>query len=96
MADITSDDVKKLAGLSGLEVQEQEVVRFQAELEAILRYVDQLAELNTEGVPPTYQVADVTHVTRRDELQSGGITKEQLLANAPEQKDGQIKVPKVL
>lgn len=96
MADITRDDVLKLARLSGLAMDDEELVQFQTELAEIIGYVDKLSELDTEGVSPTYQVTDVTHVSRRDEARIDGVTREQLLANAPDQKDGQIKVPKVL
>lgn len=96
MTKISEDEVRKLARLSGISVNDDDVQRLQSELGAILNYVDQLNELDTEGVQPTYQVTGLEHVARRDEVIDYGVGQEQLMANAPDQKDGQFKVPKVL
>lgn len=96
MTKISEDEVRKLARLSGISVSDDDVQRLQSELGAILNYVDQLNELDTEGVQPTYQVTGLEHVARRDEVIDYGVGQEQLMANAPDQKDGQFKVPKVL
>lgn len=96
MTKISEDEVRKLARLSGINVSNDDVQRLQTELGAILTYVDQLNELDTEGVKPTYQVTGLEHVARRDEVIDYGVSQEQLLANAPDEKDGQFKVPKVL
>lgn len=96
MTKISEDEVRKLARLSGISVSDDDVQRLQFELGAILNYVDQLNELDTEGVQPTYQVTGLEHVARRDEVIDYGVGQEQLMANAPDQKDGQFKVPKVL
>lgn len=96
MTKISSDEVRKLAHLSGISVSNDETERLQTELEAILNYVELLSELDTDGVKPTYQVTGLEHVTRPDEIIDYGVSQEQLMENAPDQKDGQFKVPKVL
>ena len=93
---ITRDDVLHLAQLSSLQLSEDEIVALQADLANILGYVDQLSELDTQGVEPTYQVIDLENIGRDDVVAHSSANREKLLALAPEQKDNQIKVPKVL
>jgi aspartyl-tRNA(Asn)/glutamyl-tRNA(Gln) amidotransferase subunit C len=58
--------------------------------------VAQLGELDTAGVEPTYQVTGLENVWRDDTVQTSDVTRDQLLALAPDSSDGQVKVPKVL
>jgi len=96
MTQITNDDVQYLARLSNLQLADDEVPALQADLQNILGYVEQLSELDTSGVEPTYQVTDLENVWRDDAVDTYGIEKEALIALAPESADNQIKVPKVL
>lgn len=96
MSTISVSDVKKLAKLSALHVSETDVTKLQVELNHILRYVEQLNSVNTDGVEPTYQVTGLTSVTRRDVVIDYGVSNEDLLKNAPDTQDGQIKVPRVI
>lgn len=66
------------------------------DLSEILSYVEQLQQVNTDDVEPTYQVHGLETVTRVDEVVDYGITQEELLANAPKQSNGSIVVPRVL
>jgi len=93
---ITQDDVLHLAQLSNLQLADDEIAALQADLGNILGYVDQLAELDTTGVDPTYQVTDLENVSRDDVVQPHEANREELLKLAPEQANNQIKVPKVL
>lgn len=93
---ISRDDVIHLAQLSNLQLGDDEVAALQTDLANILEYVEQLSELDTEGVEPTYQVTDLENVFREDVIVEAGADRESLLALAPDQKDNQIKVPKVL
>ncbi|MDB5176861.1 MAG: putative Aspartyl/glutamyl-tRNA(Asn/Gln) amidotransferase subunit [Candidatus Saccharibacteria bacterium] len=93
---ITRDDVLHLAQLSNLQLGDDEVASLQADLTSILDYVTQLSELDTTGVEPTYQVTDLENITRKDTVLQPTVTREQLLATAPDQSLHQIKVPKVL
>ena len=96
MTQISRDDVLKLATLSGLQLGESEADGLQVDIEAILGYVEQLNELNTDRVTPAYQVTGLQNVLRDDEIESGPVPRETLLSLAPDKKDNYIKVPKVL
>ena len=96
MTQISRDDVQHLAQLSSLALSDDEIQAMQTDLGNILDYVNQLSELNTNGIEPTYQVTDLDNVWRADIVDDYGINRDDLLALAPENKDGQIKVPKVL
>lgn len=93
---VTRDDVLHLAQLSSLQLSEEEVTALQADISNILEHVTQLSELDTTGVEPTYQVTDLQNVMRDDVVQPHQASREQLLELAPDQRDNQIKVPKVL
>lgn len=93
---VTQDDVLRLAQLSNLQLSDDEITALQADLGNILGYIEQLGELNTTGVEPTYQVTDLENVWRDDVVQTAVADREALLALAPAQQDNQIKVPKVL
>ncbi len=96
MTTITRDDIVKLAQLSSLSLSDNEVTNLQADITSILSYVEQLDELDTTGVEPAYQVTGLENVTRADEVVLSEVSREDLLALAPESKNNQIKVPKVL
>lgn len=96
MSTITTDDVRHLAQLSNLQLADDEVENLRGDLENILGYIEQLGELDTSGVEPTYQVTGLENVWRDDAVQKSGVSREQLLALAPEQADNSVKVPKVL
>ena len=97
MTQITRDDVAKLAALSSLQLDESEVEGLQADLQAILGYVEQLDELDTNGIEPSYQVTGLTNVFRADVVEVARDTSgESLVQLAAESLDNQVKVPKVL
>ncbi len=93
---VTQDDVLRLAQLSSLQLSDDEIATLQTDLGNILGYIEQLGELDTTGVEPTYQVTDLENVWRDDVVQTAAADREALLALAPAQQDNQIKVPKVL
>lgn len=96
MANLSKTDIQKLARLSRLALTGKEVTKFQTELSAILKYVEQLKSIDTTGVKPTSQVTGLVNSMREDELREYGTKPEELLKNTPEQQDGYIKVRKVL
>jgi aspartyl-tRNA(Asn)/glutamyl-tRNA(Gln) amidotransferase subunit C len=95
---VTIEEVKKLAKLSHLKLNEQEAEKYQAELNAILGYVEQLQSVDIEGLEPTYQVSGNKNVVREDVVDQSlyQTTLQKLMSNAPGQIDGQLKVKKVL
>jgi aspartyl-tRNA(Asn)/glutamyl-tRNA(Gln) amidotransferase subunit C len=96
MAKITKDEITHLADLANLTLSGAELASLNGDLNRIVGYIEQLGELNTDGVEPTYMTIDLENVTRNDEIIDYGLNREDLLALAPEQAEQQIKVPKVL
>lgn len=96
MTQISTSDVQHLAQLSSLQLDDTEAEALRIDLESILGYIEQLSELNTDGVEPTYQVTDLQNVWRDDVVDDYGIDRADLLALAPDTDKNQIKVPKVL
>ena len=96
MTQISTEDVHHLAQLSSLQLDDTEAEALRVDLEHILGYIEQLSELDTEGVEPTYQVTDLQNVWRDDVVDDYGLGRDELLALAPDAEKHQIKVPKVL
>ena len=96
MTQISTDDVHHLAQLSSLQLADDEAEALRVDLENILGYIEQLSELDTTGVEPTYQVTDLQNVWRDDVVDDYGIGRDQLVALAPDADQNQVKVPKVL
>jgi len=89
-------DVKHIAQLARLELEEKEIPKLENVLEEILDFVEQLKEVDTENVKPTAQVTELENVTRPDEAAKSDAKKRQrLMVNVPEIKDGCIKVKAV-
>lgn len=96
MTTISRDEVRHLAQLSSLQLSDDEVDGLQTDISNIIGYVQQLSELDTTGVEPTYQVTDLENVWRDDVVTESGVSREQLLDLAPASQDNHVKVPKVL
>ena len=96
MSTITTNDVQHLATLSSLQLSDEEVEALRTDLEHIIDYFNQLKELDTTGVEPTYQVNALDNVWRDDTVGDSGVAREALFALSPEQQDNSIKVPQVL
>ena len=93
---IDKDMVKRLGILSRLRIPEEQADEMVAELTKILGWVDQLKDVDTDGVAPMNSVVeDMKLPERQDVVTQGGIQQE-LLANAPDQTDGYFLVPKVV
>jgi aspartyl/glutamyl-tRNA(asn/gln) amidotransferase, C subunit len=95
MTTISTSDIQHLASLSNLALADDEVDGLRQDLGNIIGYIEQLGELDTSGVEPTYQVTGLENVWREDEVQSG-VSREALLNLAPEKQNNQVKVPQVL
>lgn len=96
MADITKDTVIKLAKLSSIGLNDQEVEVMTSELTSIVGFVEELQSVDVDGVEPTFQVTGLQDALRVDEVKPVVLTRDELLANTPAQQDGYIKVPRVL
>ncbi|KAA9002132.1 Asp-tRNA(Asn)/Glu-tRNA(Gln) amidotransferase subunit GatC [Paenibacillus spiritus] len=92
---ITVKDVRHVAKLARLELSPEEESVFTEQLNAILQYAEKLNELDTDEVEPTTHVLHVSNVMREDAVRDS-LPVEEVLLNAPDEEDGQFKVPAVL
>jgi len=92
---ITLKDVEYVADLAKLELTQEEKIKLQKELDNIIKYIDQLNELNTDNVPITSHVVPLKNVLREDKVLPS-LAQDKALANAPQKKDGFFRVPKVI
>ena len=87
--------VDHVAMLARLALTEEEKARIGRQLSQILEHFKALSDLDTRDIPPTAQVIPLRNTLRDDSVRPS-LTQEQVLANAPRVKDGQIRVPAVL
>ncbi len=92
---ITIDEVKRIELLSRLKLTDKEVRLFRDQLSSILTYMDKLNELNTEDVEPTSHVIPLKNVFR-DDLEERPLDRNNALLNAPDEKNGFYRVPKII
>ncbi|MED3824428.1 Asp-tRNA(Asn)/Glu-tRNA(Gln) amidotransferase subunit GatC [Priestia flexa] len=95
MSRISVEQVKHVAHLARLAVTDEEAALFTKQLDAIITYAEQLDELDTTNVKPTSHVLDVKNVMREDKP-AKGLPVEDVMKNAPDHKDGYIRVPTIL
>ncbi len=94
MANIISDETIEYVGiLAKLELSGEEKESAKKDMGRMLDYIDQLGELDTEGVEPMSHVFAVQNVFREDAVTNGDM-REELLKNAPAEKDGMFMVPR--
>jgi aspartyl-tRNA(Asn)/glutamyl-tRNA(Gln) amidotransferase subunit C len=87
--------VRRIAHLARIAVAEDEVEHLRGELNAILAFVEQLSEVDVEGVEPMTSVIPMAMKKRPDEVSDGGIPDD-ILKDAPAAQDGFFVVPKVV
>jgi aspartyl-tRNA(Asn)/glutamyl-tRNA(Gln) amidotransferase subunit C len=87
--------VRRIAHLARIAVAEDEVEHLKGELNAMLAFVEQLSEVNVEGVEPMTSVTPMEMKKRADVVTDGGI-RDDVLKNAPATEDGFFLVPKVM
>lgn len=95
LVNISPKDVELVARLARLELTEEETESFTGHLNDILRYVQKMNELDTEGVPPTSHVLPLVNVMRDDEIEAS-LPIDKVTKNAADHEDGQFRVPPVL
>ena len=94
--EVNCETIKHLAQLSNFSMSDKQAEKLTGDLKNIINYISELDKLDTDGTPPTYQVFEMENVWRDDEILPQDANREQLLALTKEEKDHQIKVPKVL
>jgi aspartyl-tRNA(Asn)/glutamyl-tRNA(Gln) amidotransferase subunit C len=96
MANIINDETIEYVGiLAKLELSKEEKEQAKKDMANMLDYIDMLNELDTEGVEPMSHVFPVHNVFREDVITNGD-DRENILANAPEMKNGSFQVPKTV
>lgn len=92
---VDATTVRRIARLARIAVKDEEVEHLQGELNAILAFVEQLGEVDVEGVEPMTSVTPMAMKSRPDLVTDGG-NPEAVLANAPQSEDDFYMVPKVI
>jgi aspartyl-tRNA(Asn)/glutamyl-tRNA(Gln) amidotransferase subunit C len=92
---VSNDQVRHIAKLARIAMSEAELERLGPELNAIIGWVEQLAEVNTDGIEPLTAVIE-QKLRLRDDAVTDGDIRDQVLANAPEAQHGFFAVPKVI
>lgn len=92
-------DVRKIAKLARLEITDEEVEMYTPQMAGIVSYIEQLNELDTDGVEPMsggFTDEGKATATIREDVPAGSLTNEEALSQAPAAADGLFRVPKVL
>ena len=92
---VTNEQVRHIARLARIAMSDEEIERLAPELNNILGWVEQLGEVNTDGIEPLTAVIDQKLRLREDAVTDGDI-RDQVLANAPDAQHGFFAVPKVI
>jgi aspartyl-tRNA(Asn)/glutamyl-tRNA(Gln) amidotransferase subunit C len=92
---ITPDDVRHVAKLARLDLDEQHLAKYSTQLESILEYVAKIGEVDISGVEPMAHAVPLANVLR-DDVAEPGLPLDKVLQNAPESDGAFFKVPKVI
>ncbi|MDG5813825.1 Asp-tRNA(Asn)/Glu-tRNA(Gln) amidotransferase subunit GatC [Chitinispirillales bacterium ANBcel5] len=92
---IDKEKVLYVAKLARLKLSDHEVENFTAQLGSIVRYIDQLDQIDTSQIEPTCFV-EPTHDPLRDDVEIPSLSNESVLANGPKVKKGHFAIPKVI
>ena len=95
MKRISGNEVKKVAQLARLELNESEIQKHAEQLENILGYIKQLEKIDTENIPCTTRAIEVVNVLRKDEKKDYQ-NSEELLDLAPSRENQFFRVPKII
>ena len=91
------DNVKKIAKLSKISLKDSEGKKFLTDLNQIIGWVDQLTEVDTEKVVPTFSSFGVDEgIKKRSDIVNDGGYREDVISNAPKSEEGFFLVPKVI
>jgi len=86
-------DMRKIARLSRIRVEEAEVAHIAGEINGILGWIEQLQEVDVEGVEPMTSAVAIDAPLRADAVTDGGV-RDKVLVNAPKEEDGFFVVPR--
>lgn len=92
---ITKKDVEHVARLARLELAEKEKDMYTSQMDSILKYVENLSTVNTDGIEPTTHAVPMSKALR-DDIAKESITNDEALINAPAKDKGCFKVPRII
>jgi aspartyl-tRNA(Asn)/glutamyl-tRNA(Gln) amidotransferase subunit C len=92
---ITREDVEHISWLASIKIEDEEKDELVKHFNSILEYFQQLDEVDTEGVKPTYRVVDLTNIFREDAA-CESLTQDQALKNAQRTENGYFKSPRIV
>ena len=92
---VSTEQVRHIAKLARIAMSDEEIERLAPELNNLLGWVEQLGEVNTDGIEPLTAVID-QKLRLRDDVVTEGDIRDEVLANAPEAQHGFFAVPKVI
>ena len=92
---LTDAEVHKIARLARIRLSTEEIPHYAAEINGILKWIEQLGEVNTDGIAPLASVSNQALPWREDKV-SDGNQQEAVLKNAPNASYGCFAVPKVI
>ena len=92
---ITNKLIQDIAALAKLEFDEKSAKKMKVDLEKIIRFMDKLSEVDTDGVEPLIYLSEEVNVLREDEIKAT-ISQVEALKNAPEKDSDYFKVPTIL
>jgi aspartyl-tRNA(Asn)/glutamyl-tRNA(Gln) amidotransferase subunit C len=92
---ISKEEVKHIAMLSRLDLDEKEIAVYQDQLSRILEYVEKLSEIDTSHVEPVSHVIELNNVMRQD-IVKPSLPRDEALKNAPDPSDKFFRVPKII
>jgi aspartyl-tRNA(Asn)/glutamyl-tRNA(Gln) amidotransferase subunit C len=96
MLEFDENELNKLAKLCHIECTEEEKKALHRQIAGVLNYIQQLDEVDTEGVEPCYRVLETQRSVMREDEVGELLPREQFLANAPAHVGGMIRVPTVI
>lgn len=92
---IDKEEVKYIADLAHLQLTDSEIELFTQQLGDIIDYFEKLDQLDTEDVVPTAYTIPMRNIMRADRVEAS-LAREKVLKNAPDQKEGQFRVPRIV
>tara|TARA_Y100001968_G_C19355842_1_gene717126 strand:- start:216 stop:503 length:288 start_codon:yes stop_codon:yes gene_type:complete len=95
MTEISPEDVRKVAKLARLELPDDQIETYTAQIEEILSYIDQLQEIDTQNISPTTRALEVVNAMREDFVEVN-CSREDILNQAPQREGDFFRVPKIL
>jgi len=92
---IEKKDIQYIAKLANLKIEDDDIDDFTRQIGDILEYVEKLDELDTDDVVPTAYTVPMKNVMREDKAEPS-MDRDKILSNAPDKKEGQYRVPKII